>query len=125
MSAGDTARPEQSGRVFPARPSVPGQNQHELIIQGEVAFAALCSKSLFVHLRSPNMTKRDPVVADVAPSADTLNPLRQRAPGHIFAASRCQHRGCRLDRGGADRPGHAKPNGREPFGESHLERANG
>jgi hypothetical protein len=30
MSASDTARPGRSGRVFPARPSVPEQNQHEL-----------------------------------------------------------------------------------------------
>ena len=74
MSASDTARPERSGRFFPARPSVPGQNQHELS-KGRaeaVEFPRLCCKSLFVHLRSPHMTKRDPVVADIAPSADTL-----------------------------------------------------
>ena len=37
-----------------------------------VEFPRLCCKSLFVYLRSPHMTKRDPVVADIAPSADTL-----------------------------------------------------
>ena len=39
-----------------------------------VEFPRLCCKSLFVHLRSPHMKKRDPVVADIAPSADTLTP---------------------------------------------------
>jgi hypothetical protein len=28
--------------------------------------------TFLVYLRSPNMTKRDPVVADIEPSADTL-----------------------------------------------------
>jgi hypothetical protein len=30
--------------------------------------------TFLVYLRSRNMTKRDPVVADIAPSADTLTP---------------------------------------------------
>jgi hypothetical protein len=75
MSASDTARPERSGRVF-LTAQCTRTNQHELS-KGRaeaVEFPRLCCKSLFVYPRSPHMTKRDPVVADIAPSADTLTP---------------------------------------------------
>ena len=73
MSASDTARPERSGRVF-----LHGLYKDKISMNYQrgnaeaVAFPRLCCKSLFVYLRSPHMTKRDPVVADIAPSADTL-----------------------------------------------------
>jgi hypothetical protein len=75
MSASDTARPERSGRVF-----LHGLYKDKISMNYQrgnaqaVAFPRLCCKSLFVYLRSPNMTKRDPVVADIVPSADTLTP---------------------------------------------------
>jgi hypothetical protein len=76
MSASDTApaRSDPGGFFLPG-PVCPGQSQHELSKGRLHSSHCAVNRSLptfLVDLRNPNMTKRDPVVADIAPSADTL-----------------------------------------------------